>query len=551
MAHILRDSPLRTGFSASAAHLPMTVTTSLRTKVRTCTSRLSGLTLATAKVKPPTVAGDPLRRPRTALVAALSLAVSACAVIPAYHAPENTTPRHFTAAPLNKTTARTDDNTHGGKAQHLIAGAPPTEWWRQFGSPQLDALVEDGFAHSPTLASTRATLRQTRFLAQAAGAARFPTVGVDASVSRQRSPQQGPLSPTIFNTVAGQLTVGYNPDVFGRSRFTRQSAVAQAQQQRFELQAAYQTLAGNITTSAIQAAHYQAQIDASNRILHDQQRVLDVVEQQYRLGAEPYGNVLTQRSQVASTQANLAALQQSLAVVRHRLAVLTGRYPADLVRHLPRLDALVLPANIPLRLPSTLTRARPDVRAAEAALRATYAQYGLAYAQRFPNFTLSAAFGSSAPNLGDVGSAAFNVWNIALSSTATLFDAGALKYRSEAAKAGFEASLGNYRNTVLQAFEQVANSLRALDNDAQALRARKQALAAASEALGIARDQYRLGSIDFQTLLTREIDASNTRIDYLQALQQRYLDTTALYIALGGRAWPLHEATSSTTAVHD
>lgn len=478
----------------------------------------------------------------------LVLGLGACAVVPAYHSPTSQAPADYSASPVAAQTARAGSG-QGGNAQRLTHGETPAQWWRQFESPQLDALIRDGFKRSPTLAASRATLRQYAYLARAAGAAYYPSVGVNGSASRQRTPRQGATPPLIYNTFAGELTVSYNPDVFGRTGYATQSAAAQAEQRRFELQAAYQTLAGNITSTAVQAAGYQAQIAATTQILRDRRRVLKVVEEQYRLGSASYSDVLTQRSEVANARASLSSLRQAFDRTRNQLATLTGRYPSDGSAQLPRLDQLTLPASIPVRLPSKLAQARPDIRAAEATLRATYAQYGLAYAERFPSFALTGAFGQSAPKLSNLGDSAYNLWNIALSASATLFDAGALKDKSQAAKAAFEASTANYRLTVLDAFQQVANGLRALSADADILKARKDSLDAAEGALKITRDQYRLGEADYQSLLTAQINASQSRISYLQALQQRYLDTAALYVALGGRAWPA-QASSTTSSTH-
>ena len=482
------------------------------------------------------------------LAALLCVGLSACAVVPAYKAPAAQSPADYTASPIAQQTAQAGTG-RGGNAQQLKNGETPAQWWQKFKSPQLDTLIRDGFERSPTLAASRATLRQYAYLARAAGAAYYPSVGVSGSASRQRTPLEGATPPSIYNTFAGKLTVSYNPDVFGRTGYAKQSAAAEAEQRRFELQAAYQTLAGNITSAAVQAAGYQAQISATEQILNDRQQTLKLVEEKYRLGSATYSDVLTQRSEVAGAQASLSSLRQSSDQIRNQLATLTGRYPSALTTRLPRLDELTLPAQIPVRLPSKLAQARPDIRAAEAGLRATYAQYGLAYAERFPSFAITGAFGRSVPKLSDLSNSAYNLWNIALNASATLFDAGALKDKSEAAKAAFEASSANYRTTVLDAFQQVADGLRALSADADILKARQNALDAAEGALKITRDQYRLGGADYQSLLTAQINASQTRISYLQALQQRYLDTAALYVALGGQAWPAQRS-STTPSTH-
>ncbi|HYW02990.1 MAG TPA: efflux transporter outer membrane subunit [Gammaproteobacteria bacterium] len=466
------------------------------------------------------------------------LALGGCAVAPAYHPPAASAPSRYTSGkPPHKTVAATKGQ--GGNAQTLQFGEQAAgDWWRSFGSHGLDALVRSAFANSPTLARAQATLRQYQYLARAGAAGYYPSVGAQGSVTRQRSAQQGIFPPQLYNVFAGSLTVSYSPSVFGRTGLTYESAKAQEAQQRYNLQAAYLTLAGNITSTAITAAGYAAQVDATRSIVKDQQQVLQLTERRYQAGAVPYTDVLTQRSQLASTRAQLARLEQQLSQARHSLAALVGKPPASFQGSVPDLSRLTLPGTIPVTLPSRLARSRPDVRAAQAGVRAAHAQYGLAYTDRFPSFNISGSYGQSAPSAGDFLKAPYNIWNAVLGASVKLFDAGRLKNQSEAAKAAFQATEDLWRETLLTAFQQVADGLRALDSDATVLQQRQQQLTAAQQALSITRDQYRQGSASFLDLLTTEVNYSNARVAWIQALTQRYLDTTALYVALGGRAWP-------------
>ncbi len=485
----------------------------------------------------------PLSGPLVGVTAALGL--SACAVIPTYKAPTLNLPDSYTARHLPARTQQTDI-AQGGESQHFSKTALPAQWWRAFHSPQLNALISTAFAHNPSLSAARQTLSQYRHLARAADAAFWPNLGADLTAKRQRIPVQFPGQQNIYGTFSSLLNVSYAPDVFGRTGYHRASTAARVRRADYEVQGTYESLAGHLTTATIQAAGYQAQIDATYQILADQQRVLVLVRLQYHLGATSYTNVLTQHSQIATTQANLYRLKQARAITRHQLAILTGAFPANFKDHIPALDQLILPSRVPLSLPSTLIQRRPDVRAAEAAVRAAYAQYGLADAERFPSFALTGAFGRNAPKLDNLGESSFNFWSLALNASVTLFDAGALKENAEAASAAYRAAADHYRNTVLIAFQQVANSLWALENDAKILHARKAALTAANGSLKLARDQYRLGSIGFQTLLSVQIEVSQSRIAFLQALVQRYLDTATLYVALGGQSWPLPQTIKNT-----
>lgn len=472
----------------------------------------------------------------TSGVAALGL--TACAVAPPYRAPAESAPHTYTAGKPPRQTAVSTTGP-GGNAQALVFGkGAASRWWRAFGSGELNHLIRSGFDHSPTLAQAQATLRQYQYLARASAAGYYPTVGGQASASRQHTPGQRLIPPEVYNVFAGSLTVSYNPSVFGRTGLAYRNAKAQEQEQRYRLQAAYLTLAGNITSTAITAAGYAAQVTATRSIVKDQQQVLTLTETRYREGAAPYTDVLTQRSELAATRAQLASLRQQFTRTRHSLATLTGRPPSAFTATLPRLTALALPRRIPVTLPSRLARTRPDIRAAAAAMRAAHARYGLAYVNRFPSFNITGDYGQSAATIGDFFRSPYNVWSAVLGASATLFDGGRLKNESEAAKAAFTASEASWRETLLTAFQQVADGLRALQSDANVLKQRDAQLSAARQALQITREQYRQGSASFLNLLTTEVNYSNARVAWIQALTQRYLDTTALYVALGGRAWP-------------
>jgi len=261
------------------------------------------------------------------------------------------------------------------------------------------------------------------------------------------------------------------------------------------------------------------------------------VQQQFNVGAATRTDVLTQQSEVATTQATLPPLQKQLEQERHTLLALIGRFPNQRLGDRLTLAALRLPPRLPLSLPSQLVEQRPDVRAAEAQLHQASAQIGVAIANRLPQFNLTADYGAAGSQLATLFSPSTIIWSAAASGTQTLFDGFTLLHQERAAKAAYAQSEAQYRNTVLQAFQNVADALRALQLDAATLRADDNALQAASATLDLARGQYRLGAIAYVTLLNSQRSYAQARLAVVQAQAARFADTAALFQALGGGWW--------------
>jgi NodT family efflux transporter outer membrane factor (OMF) lipoprotein len=247
--------------------------------------------------------------------------------------------------------------------------------------------------------------------------------------------------------------------------------------------------------------------------------------------------VLTQETTVAQTRATLPPLEQSLAQSLHVLAVLIGTFPSE--AHLPmmRLEDLSLPRRLPLSLPSSLARQRPDIRASEALLHAASAQIGVATANLYPQLTLNGAYGWESNIASDLFKHSTSTWSLAAQVLQPVFNGGALLAKRRQAIAAYQQAEAQYRQTVLQAFQNVADSLRAIENDSQAFRAQKQAEAAASNSLKLIQKQYRLGGVSYLSLLTAQRQYQQTKIARIQAQASRYNDTVALFQALGGGWW--------------
>jgi NodT family efflux transporter outer membrane factor (OMF) lipoprotein len=420
----------------------------------------------------------------------------------------------------------------------------PGEWWTLFRSPKLNRLVEQSLKANPNMGAAQAALRQAQELYKSERATFFPTVQGAFSATRAKNavgtianptslPQQNPY----YNLFTPNLSISYSPDVFGLTRRSVEAAKAQAEGNRFQLEATYVTLSSNVVVAAIQEASLRGQLAATTRLLELQHHLTETVRQQKAIGAASNFDVLTQEALEAQTAALLAGLQKQLGQARDALTALLGRLPSEEPEETFRLEELTLPTEIPVSLASRLVEQRPDVRQAEENLHAATAAAGVALANMLPQFAITGDLGSSALNLNQVFSGGTGFWTAGASLTQTLFDAGALLHRHRAADAAMDQAAEQYRAAVILACQNVADSLRALKSDADALKASAEAARAAEAALDIARHQLELGTVAMIAVLNAEQTYRQAELVLVQARASRYADTAALFQALGGGWW--------------
>lgn len=467
--------------------------------------------------------------------------LSGCMVGPQFHAPQSPQTQSYTEAPLPKKTTQVAIKGTAGRAQYFIDGRDiPAEWWTVFRSPTLNALIQAGMTKNPTLAAAEATLRQSEETLRAQiGNLMFPAVNAQLGGQRQSfsAATLGEDVPSsIFNLYNASVNVSYTLDVFGGSRRQLEALRAQVDYQQFQLIATYLTLTANIVTTAFNISSLQAQIDATSSLLSDQEKQLQIIKSQFKLGGVSNIDVLTQETLVQQTRASLPPLQQNLSQAKHALSILIGEFPNHKIPTI-NLDNINLPSQLPVSLPSRLVRQRPDVRASEALLHAASAQVGVATANLFPQITLSGDYGWSSATPSSLFRPSTNVWDYGGQLLQPIFNAGALRAQKRAAIAAFDAAYAQYQQTVLQAFKNVADTLRALDLDAKKLRAERNAEQAAFRNLKLSEDQYRLGGINYLTLLTAQQQYQQAKLGRITAQAQRYADTAALFQSLGGGWW--------------
>ena len=491
------------------------------------------------------------RRVQPVLATLASLLIAGCAAGPDFHKPAAPTVRGYTAAPLPTTVATPD--VAGGEAQRFASGADiPGDWWTLFHSQPLNELITQSLASNPDLKAAQAALSAARETVLAQRGAYYPSVSANFAASRQR--QAGTIAPTPssnafeYSLFTPQVSVAYVPDVFGLTRRTVEQAKAQEQAVRYQLIAAHLTLTSNVTAAAIQEASLQEQVDATRQLIDINSKIVETLKYQFSKGYASRLDLAAQESQLAQVTATLPPLLKQLAQQHDLLATLTGRFPSQTPAEKFDLQSLKLPEDLPLSLPSALVAQRPDVLQAEANLHAASAQIGIAAANRLPNIQLTANTGSTALALSQVFHSGTGFWAYGADLTAPIFQGWTLLHQERAAKAAYVQSAEQYRSTVLTAFQNVADTLTALEQDAEGLKAAAAAADAAKVTLELSERQWRAGYANYLSLLSAEQAWQQARINLVQAQANRYADTAALFQALGGGWWRRAEFTKDKYA---
>ena len=475
-----------------------------------------------------------------AMCAVLLCCMFSCAVGPNFERPKPPLIDRYTTWAIPAATIPAD-----GKAQHFEQGGKiVSDWWRLFNSPKLDAVVKEAIANNQSLQAAQASLRQSQDILRAGYGVFYPQLDGYASASRQQtSPANtgGNIPSSIFNLFTLSATVSYTLDVFGGQRRAVESLGAQVDYQNAIVSATYITLSGNVVNALIAQAGYQEQIKSTEQVIDLLREQTKLTAVQAQAGLVPYVNVLSLQTQLATFEATLPPLRQKISQTQHLLATLAGRTPAEWTPPSVELADLTLPDELPITLPSQLVRQRPDILAAEAQLHSASAVIGVTTAALFPSFTLNGTYGvgSNSPDNLISNNSAF--WNLGANVTAPLFRGGTLWFGRQAAINAYQSSSANYRQTVLSAFAQVADTLRALEHDAELVHAQSRAVTASEDALRLIQANYQAGTANYVQVLIANSQYNQAKIGYIQARTQRFQDTVALFVALGGGWWNTEE----------
>lgn len=425
--------------------------------------------------------------------------------------------------------------------QRLAVGQKiAADWWTLFKSPALDDVVKRALAGNTDLAAATANLKAAQEIANAAQGGVFPQIDAAAGVERQRQNYAAfglKQPPAVFNTFSVGLTVSYSLDPFGKIRRLVEQRDAEANVRGYQLDATYLALTGNVVSHALTLAALDAQLKATQDIIAEDERTLALVHQRADTGIASDADVASAETQLASDRMALSPLEQQASVARHALSVLVGKTPAEWRPPEFALNAVVLPADVPVTLPSELVHRRPDILAAEAELHAASASVGVATASLYPDITLGGSAEQIALTTAKWFTPAGSVWSFGAAITGPIFHGGALVAQKRAAEDNYTAATAVYRRTVLESFAQVADALDALRHDTVLLDNARRALDASNHSLDLAQQNYDAGNTALLDLLDAERLRQHALIGYTRAEAQRYLDTSALYLAMGGGWW--------------
>ena len=499
---------------------------------------------------------------RAALLVGSAALAASCAVGPRYHRPEAPANAGYAPTPLPETSASAP--VHGGEVQHLVNGRDiPFEWWELFKSPALNTLVERAFKANPTIASAQAALVQAQELVYAQQGYFLPTFNAGYDFERQKvagnltvdnvpgvegngddllPPVQDPNNfphthPLSYDMHTAQVTMGFVPDVFGANWRQVESLAAQRDAQRFALEATYIALASNVVAAAIQEASLRAQIEATRQIIAADEKSLQILRDQFRLGFAMRVDVAAQEAALGQAKMLLPPLQLQLDQGRDLIRALVGNLPNQEVPETFELDALQLPPELPVSLPAKIIEQRPDVRAAEAQLHAANAQVGVAVAAMLPQFSITGNVGGNADQFGWMFRSGGPFWTIVGGVTQPIFQGGTLLHTKRAADAGLKQAAAQYQSTVIAAYQNVADMLHASLSDADALGADVEAESSAKVTYDLTRRQMEVGYVNYLALLSAETAYRQALLTRVQAQATRYGDTVALFQALGGGWW--------------
>ena len=497
---------------------------------------------------------------RSILIAVPLVFITGCAAGPDFKPPAVPASGSYTPQALPAQTASAD--IPQGRAQSFSASRQiPGDWWSLFQSPQLNALIERAFKANPTIEAAQASMRAAQQNVIAQQGFFYPTVGVSYSPSRNKlagnmggnspgvqgngtliqtySNPSGPPynAPAYYNFHVAQLNIGYVPDVFGMQRRRIESAHAQAHAQQMQLKATYITLASNVVAAAFQEASLRAQIAAVKRVVDINRENLDIMHRQMAAGFLAGIDVAAGEAALAEAEQALPPLTKQLEQTRDLIRALAGNTPDMDVPETFELSDLHLPKELPLSLPSKLVEQRPDVRIAEDELHDASAQYGVAIANRLPQFSIVAQMGGMASSPDWMFRSGGGFFSLAGNVAQTIFDGGTLRAQSRAAKEVLTQTGAQYRSTVINALQNVADTLHAIESDADALKVASASEQAGKKLLDLTRSQYKQGFVGYQALLMAEQNYQLNTISLIQAQVLRLGDTAALYQALGGGWW--------------
>jgi NodT family efflux transporter outer membrane factor (OMF) lipoprotein len=472
-----------------------------------------------------------------AIVAGTILLLSACTVGPDYVKPSVETPPAYKEA------------EGGAKWQiaqpkdDVIRGA----WWELFNDPQLNALEAQVVISNQNIAVAEAQYRQALALVQAARAGYFPTVGVNGSATRSRTPfisggssgsSRTSSSARAVNNFLVSGNASWEPDIWGKVRRTVEANEASAQASAADLASIRLSAQTALAQDYFQLCALDAQKKLFTATVSAYQRFLDLTKNRYAGGVASKADVLQADTQLKTTQAQAIALGVQRAQLEHAIAMLIGKSAS--VFSIPETPLSLTPPTIPVSVPSVLLERRPDIAAAERLAAAANAQIGVAEAAYYPNISLTATGGFEGSQLSNWLTWPNRLWSIGTAAAETVFDAGLRSAQTAQARAAFDASVASYRQAVLTGFQEVEDNLAALRLLEEEAVAQDEAVKSARQSLQVSINQYKAGTISALNIITVQTIALNDEQTAVGIAGQRMTASVLLISALGG-GWDTSE----------
>lgn len=471
-------------------------------------------------------------------VAALAATVTAgalfagCAVGPNYHRP---------SAPVSQQYKE----VAGWKPAEPREAASGTPWWSVYDDPTLDALEKQIDISNQTLKASEAQWREAVALVSQTRAGLFPTVGVTATGLRSGGPggkaatssaSTGGVAASVASHPVNQFelvgTASWALDIWGKIRRTLEANVASAQASEADLAAARLSAQGTLASDYMQLRVADEQQHLLDETVDAFKRSLQITQNQYNVGVVAKADVITAETQLEGAESQQIAIGVTRATLEHAIAVLIGKPPADFTLPPGTLGNAVPVA--PAGVPSSLLERRPDVAAAERQMAAANAQVGVAIAAYFPDLTLNGTYGYASTLASGLIKAPNNFWSFGGSLTDTLLDFGARPAQVRQARAAYDVTVADYRETVLTAFQQVEDELATLRILERQVAVQEQTVKSANLAVQLTLNQYRAGTVAYTSVVTAQATALGDAQTLLTIRQNRLTASVALIQALGG-----------------
>ena len=495
-----------------------------------------------------------------------ALLITSCAVGPNFDAPDAPEVDRYTPEKIS-TLEKVD-----GVALQLESGrAIPEKWWGVFHNKEINRIIEAAIAHNQTLEAAEAAIRIAYFNAESQKGLWLPNVGAISNDSINLETNfraygninpviANQLYPTVGNVVTGiqsvntqnpatspynlflkQVQVSYFVDIWGKNRRSVEALEAQVDLQRYQLEAAYLAMTSNVVLTAILEASLRSQYMAIEKMVSTQKSLLEVLRKQFKEGWASKLDVLTQEALYAQTLQQLPPLQKQIAFARNLLTALAGDYSTAQLPPTFDLSQIKGPAHVPLSLPSDIVRQRPDIRAAEANLHAAAAQIGVAIAARLPKFVLGntpvgdpSVFGYNAYHFSELFAPGTQFYSLASNVAQPVFAGYSLLNQQKAAEASFDLAAAQYRESVIAAFQNVADMLRALQADTKAVQAAIYSEEVSKKQLDIMQAEAKIGAVSILLLLNAQSNYLMATVSHAAAEGNRLADIAGLFMALGG-----------------